>query len=95
MADIGKFDRVIFGDLQQFDTTIAFSRTIIEPTITVSDSVGIKIDFKRVIIEPTISIIDSVVRILIKSLPNIRFITRVLQSLSFTTRIKDTEDHST
>ena len=69
---INIFDRQFFGDLQQFDTTTAFVRSIIEPTI---------------------SILDSVARILIQS-ANIRFVTRIKQSLSFTTRIKDVEDHT-
>ncbi len=68
-------------------------RIITEPSISVSDSIIRVLALVRVIVEPTISILDSVARILIES-ANITFITRIKQSLSFTTRIKDIEDHS-
>lgn len=95
------FDRQVFGDLSQFDTTCAFVRTIIEPSVSVSDSVGRLAAFTRAIIEPTISIIDFVsgvglppfaIIFITRIKQSLTFITRIKQSLSSITRIKDVED---
>ena len=76
------FDRQVFGDLSQFDTTCAFVRVIIEPTVSISDIVSG----------------STAARLLIAFISRIKdtltMTTRVKQDLSFTTRIKDVEDVS-
>jgi len=76
------FDRQFFGDLAQFDTTCAFVRVIIEPTVTISDLLSGNIAGKI--------LIDFVTYI--KNI--LTMTTRVKQDLSFTTRIRDVEDVS-
>ena len=62
---INIFDRTIFGDLNQFDTTQTVPITIIEPNTSVSDSVirglftTIKIIFNSIIVE-TLSFISRI-----------------------------------
>jgi len=76
------FDRQVFGDLSQFDTTCAFVRSIIEPTISIFDSVATSILATANLIFTTRikKILDST--------------TRIRKTLDFTTRIKDKEDRS-
>lgn len=77
------FDRQIFGDLSQFDTTCAFVRVIIEPTVSISDIVAG----------------SAVTRLLIAFISRIKdtltMTTRIKQTLSTTTRIKQTSDSIT
>lgn len=76
------FDRQVFGDLSQFDTTCAFVRVITEPTVPISDIVA-----GSAVVELLIAFISRIKDILTMT-------TRVKQDLSFTTRIKDVEDVS-
>ena len=95
------FDRQFFGDLSQFDTTTAFIRNIIEPTVVSGDSIGRLLALSRTIVESTVSVLDSITAIILgasiiqfitRIKQSLNFTSRVKQSLSFTTRIKDTED---
>lgn len=76
------FDRQFFGDLAQFDTTTAFVRVIIEPTVAISDILS-----KSLAAQLIISFVTYIKDTLTMT-------TRVKQDLSFTTRIRDVEDVS-
>lgn len=76
------FDRQFFGDLAQFDTTTAFVRVIIEPTVTISDIIAGGVA-TRLLLSFITYIKDT-----------LTMTTRIKQDLSFTTRIRDVEDVS-
>ena len=99
---INIFDRQFFGDLQQFDTTTAFTRTIIEPSVPVSDFISRVLALSRTITEPSVPASDSISRLLALSRniiePTVSILDSVVGTLGtiiefiFTTRIKQSLD---